>query len=258
MINDDLRKYLNIFVIAYLNDILIYLKTLKQHVNHVKKILTCLKKRNLLLKSKKCEFHKIEIEFLEFVMRREEIRINIAKIRAITKWQKSIDVQEIQSFLEFFNYNRKFIKNYLEKATSLIDFTTKNKSWTWQSNQQKAFDYLKQAQLENSMLKMFDSRKSFRAETDASNLVIEETLCQEHDDKWHSMTYLSRKLSSTEQNYDIHDKKLLTIVIALKKWKIYVKKASKLIIFTNHKNLLHFTITKQLNRRQVKWSKLLK
>ena len=71
------------------------------------------------------------------------------------------------------------------------------------------------------------------------------------------MTYFSRKFSSIKQNYDIHDKKLLAIIISLKTWRIYVEGALELTIYTNHKNLLQFIIIKQLNRRQIRWSKLL-
>jgi len=67
------------------------------------------------------------------------------------------------------------------------------------------------------------------------------------------VTYYFRKLLLAEQNYDIHDKKLLAIVVALEAWKMYIKKALKLIILTNHKNLLHFITTKELNRRQMRW-----
>jgi len=83
MINDILRKYLNRFVIAYLNDIMIYSSTLKEHVDHVFKVLKCLNKRNLHLKSKKCEFHKEEVDFLEFVVERHEIRMDFKKLQAI-------------------------------------------------------------------------------------------------------------------------------------------------------------------------------
>jgi len=58
------------------------------------------------------------------------------------------------------------------------------------------------------------------------------------------MTYLSRKLLSIEQNYDIHDKKLFAIVASLKSWRIYIEELSKLTILTNHKNLVHFIIIK--------------
>ena len=101
----------------------------------------------------------------------------------------------------------------------------------------------------NTMLKMYDSRKSIRIETNASNLIIDACLSQKYEGKWHSMTYFSKKFSSTKQNYDIHDKKLLAIITYLKSWRAYVEEELNLTILTNHKNLLHFTITKQLNKR---------
>ena len=103
---------------------------------------------------------------------------------------------------------------------------------------------------------MFNSKKSIRIETNASNLIIDVCLNQENENKQHFVTYFSRKFSSTKQNYDIHDKELLAIIIFLKIWKIYVEGAFKFTIYTNHKNLLQFIIIKQLNRRQIRWSKL--
>jgi len=83
IINDTLRQHLNQFVIAYLNDIIIYSKILKEHVNHVFKVLECLDRRNLHLKSKKCEFYQEEVDFLEFVVRQHEVCMNSKKLRAI-------------------------------------------------------------------------------------------------------------------------------------------------------------------------------
>jgi len=83
MINDALRQYLNIFVIAYLDDIMIYLITLKKHVQHVSQILKCLNRRNLRLKPEKCEFHREEVDFLGFVVKRHEIRMNPKKIKIV-------------------------------------------------------------------------------------------------------------------------------------------------------------------------------
>jgi hypothetical protein len=95
MINDALRQYLDIFVIAYLNDIMIYLITLKEHVQHVSQILECLNKRDLRLKPEKCEFYQEEVDFLEFVVGRHEIRMNPEKIKTVKEWSTSIDVKDI-------------------------------------------------------------------------------------------------------------------------------------------------------------------
>ena len=78
-----------------------------------------------------------------------------------------------------------------------------------------------------------------------------------HDEKWHSVAYFSRKLTSVEQNYDIQNKELLTIIAVLKQWRIYAEGALFLTMYTDHKNLITFITIKQLNRRQIRWSGLL-
>ncbi len=83
IINDVLRQYLDRFVIAYLNNIMIYSKILKEHVSYVFKVLKCLDIKNLHFKSKKCEFHRKKVNFFEFVVERHEVRMNLKKLRAI-------------------------------------------------------------------------------------------------------------------------------------------------------------------------------
>ena len=83
IINDALREHLNVFVIAYFDDILIYFKTLSKHKQHVKKVLKCLKKRLLLFKFEKCAFHKFDVEFFEFMINIQGVRMNLIKFKAI-------------------------------------------------------------------------------------------------------------------------------------------------------------------------------
>jgi len=128
IINDILRQYLNRFVIAYLNDIIIYLKILKKHVSYVSKVLKCLNIKNLHLKPKKCEFHREKVNFLEFVVEQHEVRMNSKKLRTIKEWKSLTNVKKVQFFLDFINYNKKFIKNYLVNAISLTNFTKKDTS----------------------------------------------------------------------------------------------------------------------------------
>ena len=80
LINNILREHLNIFVIIYLNDILVYFKTEEKHIKHVNIVLELLMQKNLLLKSKKCEFHKKKMNFLDFIVENNTIRMNSAKV----------------------------------------------------------------------------------------------------------------------------------------------------------------------------------
>ena len=252
MINDALREHLDVFVVAYLDDILVYSRTLEEYQLHVSKVLEYLGVRDLRLKPEKYKFYKEEVDFLGFIIGRNGIRIDPAKLWAVKEWPIPSNVKEIQSFLGFVNYNRKFIKNYLKKANPLTNLIKDATQWHWGTREQQAFEELKEDCLRDPILKIFDLKKPSRMETDASDLAIGACWMQEHDSRWHPVAYMSRKLSPAEQNYDIHNKELLAIVAALETWRVYAEGSPDLTIFTDYKNLLHFTITKQLNRRQVR------
>lgn len=257
LINNVLRKHLDIFVIAYLDDILIYSENEEEHVKHVTTVLECLDNYNLRLKPSKCSFHKEELEFLGHTVGINGVRISEDKIRTIKEWATPRNVKDVQSFLGFTNFNRTFIKDYSKIAIPLTRLTRKEVTWRWGESQQKAFEQLKQACIEEPVLKMFEPNKPSRLETDASDLAMGATWTQLHDGKWHPVAYYSKKFTGAEERYDVHDKELLAIVEALEHWKIYSHSSSELEIFTDHKNLTYFTTTKVLNRRQVRWSELL-
>jgi hypothetical protein len=82
--NDTLHEYLDVFIVVYLDDILVYLKLKEEHVRHVKLVLEKLKKNNLLLKLEKCDFYKEEVEFLGHLVRVNGVRMDLKKINAVT------------------------------------------------------------------------------------------------------------------------------------------------------------------------------
>ena len=111
--------------------------------------------------------------------------------------------------------------------------------------------------MKSPVLALFDPALPSRMETDASECAIRACYLQQKDQKWHPIAYYSRKMTPAEQNYDIHDKELLAIMAALQEWRVYAEGSPSLEILSDHKNLLTFTTTKQLNRRQIRWSELL-
>ena len=245
-------------MVAYLDDILVYTKSdLPTHTKEVKQVLSALETYHLKANSKKCEFHKEQVEFLGFIVGRQGIKIDPQKTKSVQEWPAPKNLKEVQSFLGLANYNRRFIKDYSKIAVPLTELTMKDKPFSWTRQCEKAFQQLKQASVEAPTLAMFDTELPIQIETDASDRAIGACLTQEYDGKRHPIAYHSRKMSPAEQNYDIHDKELLAIVVALQQWRVYAEGAPGLTIFTDHKNLLHFTTTKELNRRQVRWSELL-
>ena len=140
--------------------------------------------------------------------------------------------------LVFINYNRKFMEGYSKKVLPLTNLTIEKNLWQWEEKEKAAFQNLKAACCTQPVLKIFDPEKPIQIETDASDLAIGACLSQEYDKNWHPIVYLSRKLSAAKQNYDVHDKELLAIVVSLETWRVYAKEAPQLTILTDHKNLL--------------------
>jgi hypothetical protein len=83
LINNVLQEHLNIFVIAYLNNILIYSKNKKEHIEHVQTVLRLLQQHNLLVDPKKCNWHQKEVEFLEYLVGKNGVRISPKKIKVV-------------------------------------------------------------------------------------------------------------------------------------------------------------------------------
>jgi hypothetical protein len=256
MINEQLHEYLDIFVVAYLDDILIFSKTKTEHIEHVKKVLEKLKKAKLLLKPEKCEFHKEELGFLGFIVGQNGIRMDPAKVEAVLSWPEPKTVTEVQAFLGFANFYRRFIEGYSKIAKPLTELTKKDQSFSWDKEAQHAFDTLKGRFTTAPILVTFDPERQIILETDASDFAIGACLGQlDEQGKLRPVAYYSRKLSPAELNYDVHDKELLAIVVAFEQWRVYLEGSKyKVQVWTDHKNLTSFTTTKILNRRQVRWS----
>jgi hypothetical protein len=139
LINNVLREYLDIFVVAYLDDILIYSETEEEHVRHVKQVLRALDKYYLRLKPQKCKFHQQEVAFLGYIVGANGIRMSEEKIQVVRDWLKIENVKGVQSFLGFLNFNRQFIKDFLKIARPLTQLTRKDTPFVWSKEAEEAF-----------------------------------------------------------------------------------------------------------------------
>ena len=257
-INDVLSDYLDDFVISYIDDILIYSNTLEEHHVHVKKVLRKLLENHLVVKLEKCEFDVTETTFLGYVLSRDGIKMDKEKVKAILDWPVPTNVKEIQSFIGLCNYYRIFIKDFAKIANPLHKLTRKNVPFNWSSEQQKAFDTLKELFTTAPILKHPDSNKQFIVETDASNFAVGAILSQEFDGHLHPIAFISTSLTKSQRNYPIYDKELLAIKVALEGWRHYLEGARhQFIIYTDHKNLTFPRKPELLSQRQIRWYEFL-
>ncbi|TDZ13344.1 Transposon Tf2-9 polyprotein [Colletotrichum orbiculare MAFF 240422] len=181
------------------------------------------------------------------------------KIQAVKDWPTPTNVKEIQAFLGFANFYRRFLKDYAKKTIPLTELTRKDTKFDWTNRQEEAFQDIKNQVVSEPVLTIPDPDKPFEVETDASDYAIGGQLGQ-RDAKGvlHPCAFYSRKLSGPELNYQIHDKELMAIIEAFQEWRPQLSGTKyEVQVYTDHKNLAHFTTSKNLNKRQIRWSEFL-
>jgi hypothetical protein len=254
-INNVLRKYLDVFVVVYLDDILVYSKTYDDHVRDVRKVLQALADAKMKIKPEKTEFHKTEVKFLGYIVSREGLKMDKKKVEAVTSWPKPGTVKEVQSFLGFANFYRQFIKDYSKVAAPLTDLTKSDRVFEWTAEAEEAFQELKTRFSTEPILVIFDPKKPSVVETDASDKAIGACLSQaDEKGKLRPVAYLSRKFTPAESNYEVHDKELLAIIESFRHWRVYLEgQAHETKVISDHQNLTRFLSTHIMTPRQMRW-----
>ncbi len=258
-INNTLCKHLDKFYTTYLNDILIYFDNELEHKIHVKLILWKLQEADLQTNIIKYKFHVTQVLYLELIIIIEEIKMNSSKINIIVNWFILINVKNIQSFLDFTNFYRRFIYDYSRIAISLTRLIRKDVLFVWFQKCQIAFNILKKVFTFKIILCHYNSDHKIVIKINALNYVFKDILSQyDENEILHSVAYFSKKHNSIECNYKIYNKEFMIIVYAFKKWWSELEDFIYSVeMIMNHKNLEYFMLTKQLNHHQARWSEFL-
>jgi transposase InsO family protein len=256
LMNDVFRDILDVYVTVYLDDILIFSKNVKEHEQHVKEVLRRLQENKLYGSLKKCEFEKDKVEFLGYLISKDGLEMDSAKVEAVRNWPVPKNVNDIQVFLGFANFYRRFIPHFSNVALPMTRMTRKDTPFLWDDTAESAFNKLKLLFTKSPILHHAKSELQFIMECDASDSALGAILSQKNvDGSINPIAYHSRKFTKEEVNYEIHDKELLAIVDGFKEWRHYLAGAKeKVIVLCDHRNLLYFMTTKMLNRRQARWA----
>jgi hypothetical protein len=231
-INFALKKYLNDFCVCYINDILIYFQKEKNHTNHVRFVLKRLKKHKMFVKFSKCVFDLEEIDYLKFIVKINDIRMNFAKIVTIKKWVESTTRRHVRIFIKFAKFYKKFIKKFNKIAESLTNLFKKKKKkfdkmFTFIKKTRKAFKKLKEIFIKISILFHFDFKRRIRLKIDVFDFVISEIIFHliEKIDQWHLIAFFFRKMFAAKRNYEIEKEKMFTMIESCRVFRHYVKEA---------------------------------
>ncbi|KAJ9538727.1 hypothetical protein OSB04_031460 [Centaurea solstitialis] len=253
LMNRVCRPMLDRSVIVFIDDILIYSKTKEEHVRHLREVLEVLRRERLYAKFSKCAFWLEEVQFLGHIINREGIKVDPAKIEAVMNWEVPKAPTEIRSFLGLAGYYRRFIQDFSKIAVPLTRLTKKSEPYVWGSEQQMAFDTLRQKLCEAPVLTLPEGVEDMTVYCDASRLGLGCVLMQ----RGRVIAYASRQLKPHEANYPTHDLELAAVVFALKLWRHYLY-GVKCTIFSDHRSLRYFLEQPNLNMRQRRWLDVVK
>jgi hypothetical protein len=221
-------------VLVFMDDILIYSKTLADHKEHLQSVFMLLEENKLCIKKSKCSFAKQSLEYLGHIIGANGVSTDPSKIAAVQQWPTPTNVKQLRGFLGLTGYYRKFIRQYGVICRPLTTLLCKNVPYVWSPQVQDAFITLKHALTQAPVLALPDFSKEFVIETDACATGVGAVLMQQG----HPLAFLGKALGPKNQSLSIYDKECLAIVLALERWKSYLQHKA-FTVYTDQRSLIH-------------------
>jgi hypothetical protein len=253
LMNKVLMKYLDKFVVVFIDDILVYSKDEEEHVEHLRLILQKLREHQLYAKLNKCEFWLRQVSFLVHIISEGGISVDSSKIQDVLSWEVPKNVMEVRSFLGLLGYYRRFIKGFSKFSKPMTELLRRDKKFEWSAKCESSFQELKRRITTTPILVMTDMEKQFTIYCDASGQGLGCVLMQDG----HVVAYASRQLRKHEEHYPTHNLELAAVVHALKLWRHYL--IGKICeVYSDHKSLKYIFTHPDLNLRQRRWLEIIK
>lgn len=241
------KKQLRISVLVFFDDILVYSKSLFDHLIHLEEVLQLMRSHKLYAKESKCSFGQSQMEYLGHIISGAGVSTDPDKIKAMVEWPRPVTIKQLRGFLGLTGYYRRFIKDYGCICRPLTQLLKKG-SFYRSEDAQKAFEKLKLAMTTAPVLDLPDYTQPFVVETDASATGIGAVLMQ----GGRPLAFLSKSLTLRHQTLSTYEKELLVIVMATHKWHGYLQ-GHHFIIRTDHQSL-KFLLEQRLSTLfQQKW-----
>ena len=238
--------------LVYLDDIVIYASSLEEHNKRLREVFNRLRKNKLKLQPEKCEFLRKEVIYLGHIITENGILPEPTKLDAVNKFPVPKNVKGIQSFIGLAGYYRRFIDNFSKIARPLTKLTKKDEKFSWSTEQQNAFETLKNKLTTAPVLQYPNFEQEFIVTSDASDYAIGAVLSQGTVGQDRPIAYASRVLSRAEKNYSTTEKELLAIVWAVKHFRPYLY-GTKFKIITDHKPLTWLFSVNDPGSRLIRW-----
>ncbi|GBG89060.1 hypothetical protein CBR_g48772 [Chara braunii] len=250
---NEFRAMLDQFVLVYLDDILVYSRTLEDHLGHLRRVLETLRRAKYKADHNKCKFVWQELEYLGHFVTSEGISPLSDKIQAIQEWTEPRNVTDVCSFLGLVGYYQHFIKVYSKIAAHLTKLQCENRPFDFGEEARESFLALKAALLSAEVLRIYDPLLPTRVTTDASNYGIGAVLEQHDGVDWHPVEYFSKKVPVVHSIDNARKKELLAFVHALKRWRHFLLGRSQFRWVTDNNPLVFYKSQDTVNSTIARW-----
>lgn len=247
-----LRGLQGIHCLVYLDDVIIFSKSLTEHVEKLKAVFERFHQTNLKIQLDKSHFLRKEVLYLGHTITSEGLKPNNDKIDAVLKYPIPQTTSDIKSFLGLIGYYRKFIRDFAKITRPLTACLKKGKKIVLNEEYINSFETCKKLLTNAPLLQFPDFDKPFVLTTDASNFAIGAVLSQGPIGSDKPVAYASRTLSDTESRYSTIEKELLAVIWAVKHFRPYLY-GKKFIIYTDHRPLAWLYSLKEPNSKLTRW-----
>ena len=249
---NDVLKGCN-FAMGYLDDIIIYSRSEKEHLEHLEEIFTRLKTAGLKLKLEKCCFFKKHIQYLGHLISADRIQPLPEKLESIAKRPAPKNPKEVKQFLGLVGYYRKFVPRFADISRVLTHLTKKNVELKWTSECKNCFQILKEFLQQAPILRYPDPQASYTLYTDASKYTYAGILTQHNNGTDHPITYISGLFRGSQLNWATLTKEAYAIYMSVKKLSFYIDTA-KITVKSDHLLLKKFLEKNTLNSKVNNWA----
>jgi len=248
VMNEICRPFIGKFLVVYFDDILIYSTSHNLHVQHLREVLTVLRREKFFAAANKCVFMTDRVIFLGYVVSKDGISVDESKVEAILNWPVPRNIHEVRSFHGLVSFYRRFIPNFSILMAPITD-CMKAGNFLWTEVASEAFQQVKQKMTSAPILILPDFTQPFELHCDASKIGIGAVLSQEG----RPVSFFSEKLSGSKSSYSTYDIEFYAIVRALKHWSSYLA-YNEFVLYSDHDALKHINSQDKLSSKHARWA----
>jgi len=208
--------------LVYLDDIIIFSRTVEEHLERLREVLERLKDAGLKLKPSKCHLLRKSVGYLGHVISEHGVETDPEKTASVANWSTPTDVKDLRQFLGLASYYRRFVKNFSQIAAPLFQLTQKGKNWCWNQDCEQAFVTLKDKLTTAPVLKFPSFDHEFILDADASAKGLGAVLSQQINGSEQVVGYASCTLTKAERQYCATRKEMLALVWGIRHFRPYL------------------------------------